>query len=115
MILHVFKRKRKRNGKTATDPNYSGRYRLNGDFATTTVALAYDRQAGGGKKLRDIVKEKEREREGLIAPKLERVAAEVPLQEHLRDFLADLKTRGRTEHYVKVMKGRIARLLKDCK
>ena len=39
MIAYVFKRKRKKKGKIVPDRNYSGRYRLEGDFTSTTVAL----------------------------------------------------------------------------
>ena len=115
MILHVFKRKRKKKGKTIADRNYSGRYRLDGDFAATTVALYTTDKQVAQKKLREIIQEKERERAGLIAPKLERVSAERPLAEHLKEFSADLNARGRTEKYIQLLSGRIERLIDGCK
>ena len=115
MIAHVFKRKRKRDGKTVTDRNYRGRYRLDGDYALTEVTLNTRDKQVAEKRLRDIVQEKERERMGLIAPKLERESAEKPLAEHLVEFVADLKAKGRTEKYIKLLNGRVARLLKGTK
>lgn len=114
MILYVFKRKRKKKGKTIPDRNYSGRYRLDGDFVTTTVSLNTGDKQVAEKKLRDIVQEKERERAGLIAPKLERVSAETPLLDHLKDFVADLRTKGREEKYIDDLESRFKRVATMC-
>lgn len=51
-----------------------------------------DKQVGE-KRLREMVKELEHERAGLIAPKRQRVAAEQPLRQHLADFVADLQVK----------------------
>lgn len=114
MHFNVFKRKRRKNGKLVVDRNYSGRYRIDGDFTATTVSLQTSDKQVALKKLRDIVQEKERERAGLIAPKLERVSAERPLLEHLEEFVLDLRTRGRTEKYIFEMSQRFTRLCKEC-
>ena len=114
MKMHVFKRKRKVNGKTIASKNYSGRYRLDGDFASTTISLNTNDKQVAQKKLQEIVYEKERELAGLIAPKLERVSAERPLCEHLSDFKADLRAKGRTEKYIRLLNSRVERLTKSC-
>ena len=100
MIFHVFRRKQKKNGKTVNDRNYSGRYRLDGDFSTTTVALHTADKQVAEKKLRDIVQEKEQERAGLIAPKAQRDASQRTLESHLEDFLQDLTTKQRSAQYI---------------
>jgi integrase len=64
-------------------------------------------------KLREVVREKEQERAGILAPKLERESAMKPLALHLKDFIADLKIKGRAERYYKGVQSNVTRLLKD--
>ncbi len=93
MISHVYKPKRKNKaGKTVSARLYRGRYRLDGDFATIEIPLGTDDKQVAEKKLAQIIAEKERERAGIIAPKAQRTAAQKRLEEHLADFIADLKT-----------------------
>ena len=54
-------------------------------------------------------------RAGLIAPKHERVDAERPMSEHLKDFLADLKVMGRSAIYLRQINTRNTRLFEECK
>jgi len=115
MKSHVYKKKRKKNGKTVLDRHYRGRYRLEGDFAATDIPLHTSDKQVAEKKLREIVREKQQERAGLIAPKLQRDAAQKPLLEHLDDFVADLIAKGRTEKYAFLIKARTHKLLKACK
>jgi len=65
-------------------------------------------------KLRELVKEKEMERAGLIAPKLERESATKPLNLHLDDFVGDLKIKGRAVRYCKGVESCILRLCREC-
>jgi len=114
MICNVYKRKRKKNGKTVTDRNYRGRYRLDGDYAITDVALGTSDKQVAEKKLREIIKEKEMERSGILAPKLQREAAMKKLSAHLDDFIADLKVKGRAEKYYSLVETRVEKLLNAC-
>lgn len=114
MISHVYRKKRKKNGKTVLDRNYRGRYRLDGDYEMTDVALKTIDKQIAEEKLRDIIKEEQMERAGLIAPKEQRVAAEKPLADHLQDFLDDLVALGRSEVYERLVRTRNKRLFKDC-
>ena len=66
-------------------------------------------------KLKEIVSEKEKERAGLLAPKIERESATRPLKDHLDDFLADLKVKGRALRYCRGVEGNVSRLTKACK
>jgi len=116
MIAHVFKPRRKNAaGKSIPARHYSGRYRLDGDYAIKEVALRTPDKQVAEQKLREIIREKEQERAGIIAPKLQRTSAERPLLDHLEDFLADLQSLGRTTHYQYMLRRRLNRLFRECK
>ena len=115
MICHVYKRTRKKNGKSVKDRYYRGRYRLDGDYAMSEVALETADKQVAEQKLREIVREKEMERSGLIAPKLERESASRPLLDHLAEFIGDLKIKGRASRYCQGVNNSITRLLEECK
>lgn len=114
MIFHVYKKKRTRKGKTTLDRLYRGRYRLDGEYAVTEVSLNTPDKQVAAQRLRTIVYEKERERDGLIAPKLERESAKGPLKEHLEEFVADLAVKGRSEHYYCLIRTRVTILSGEC-
>lgn len=114
MIAHIYKHKRKAGGKTVVSRTYRGRYRLDGDFAMTEVTLGTGDKQVAEKKLREIVKEKEQERAGIIAPRLQRTSAVKPLNEHLSDFLGDLKIQGRNKDYMNRVHSRSMRLFGEC-
>jgi integrase len=61
-----------------------------------------------------MVLEKEQEAQGIIAPRPLREAAQRPLVEHLRDFKADLKARGRSPMYVYNVTHSAAILMEAC-
>jgi integrase len=115
MIAHVYRpRRRGLDGKSEAHRLYRGRFRLAGEVKITEVALnTTDRQVAE-KKLAEIISERERERAGLIAPRLERQSAQRTLAEHQRDFAADLVALGRTPKYAKDVTQRVERLVKEC-
>jgi len=116
MIAYVYRpRRRDAAGKLVTVRDFSGRYRLDGNFAITQVALHTSDKQAAQQKLRAIIKEKELERAGIIAPQTQRKAAERPLVEHLDEFIADLERVGRTPQYLYILRIRNARLFKECK
>ena len=115
MIFHVYKKKRTKNGKSVTDRLYRGRYRLGGDYAVMEVPLDTPDKQVAEQKLREIVKEREMERAGLIAPKLERDSASKSLLSHFEDFIADLKVKGRAEGYWKGVESNVKRLCRECR
>jgi len=114
MIAHTYKPKRKKNGKTVVARIYRGRYRLDGDFAVTDVALKTQDKQVAEKRLKEIVSEAEKERAGIISPRVQREAAQIPLSEHLKDFLDHLKAVGRTEDYRIQISRRLKRLFNEC-
>lgn len=114
MISHVYKPRRKnKDGKTVTFRLYRGRYRLDGDFVVTDVALGTADKQVAKQKLAEIVAEKEREKAGLVAPRSERNAARKRLVDHLEDYIAELKSLGRTEKHYSLVRYRIKRLLSE--
>jgi len=114
MIAYVFKPKRRKNGKLEAGRIYRARFRLDGDFAISEVSMETSDKQVAEKKLREIIAEKERERAGLLAPKLQRDSAQKPISAHLVDFLADLASMGRTPKYRHDIDARVTRLLGDC-
>jgi len=87
---------------------------LKGDLTVTDVALGTTDKQVAEKKLAEIVAEKERERAGLIAPKLQRESAQKPFSAHLADYLSDLATLGRCVTYRKQIKVRVGRMVAEC-
>ncbi|PTX92748.1 hypothetical protein DB354_13410 [Opitutus sp. ER46] len=114
MIAYVFRPKRTKNGKMGIGRIYRARFRLDGDFTMTDISLETSDKQVAEKKLRELIAEKERERAGLLAPKLQRESAQKPILTHVSDFTADLATIGRTPKYQKDVRARISRLMGEC-
>lgn len=75
MIAYVFKPRRKKDGKMEVARIYRGRYRLNGEGRLVELSLDTSDKQAAQKRLAEIIKEKELERAGIIAPKAKREAA----------------------------------------
>ncbi len=76
-------------------------------LGTTDKQVAEKRRA-------ELVAEKEREREGIIAPKRMREAAKLPILNHVDEFEADLKARRRAAKYITNLGMRIRKLVEEC-
>jgi len=114
MRQSVFKRKRIVGGKKIVSRSYYGRYRIDGQPKEKTVCLKTSDKQAAEARLRRIVMEEERAREGIgIAPDL-RKSIQRPLNDHLMDFLVDRERIGRAPDYVRQLKGKLERLIKDC-
>ena len=114
MICNVFKPKRKTDGKKGQQRMYRGRYRLDGDRKLTDVPLGtFDKQVAV-ERLKKIVREKQQEREGLIASKPQREAAQKFVAEHLEDFIRSRQSIGRDEKYVKELRKKVLKLVEEC-
>ncbi|MFO1501426.1 MAG: hypothetical protein U1G07_24060 [Verrucomicrobiota bacterium] len=110
MIAYVYRPKRRINGKMIARRTYRGRYRLQGEFFVTDVALdTADKQVAHAK-LMALVQEKEREKAGLIAPRLEREAMSKPTLDHLEEYLHDLEALGRDPLYRQNTRYKLERL-----
>jgi integrase len=115
MIAHVFKHRRRVNGKVESARTYRGRFRIQGDAAIREVALDTSDKQAAEAKLAQIVKEHEREKAGIIAPKLQRETAVTPLTKHLEDFVNDLSALGRSPKYLYHIRARATHLLGACR
>src|SRR5580765_4311421 len=100
MTEYVFKPKRRKNGNSVESRLYSGRYRVAGQTKTITVALGVSDKQAAEAKLRNVIRDLEREAAGIIAPKRIRDAANKSLGDHLLDYIADLGARRRAGGYV---------------
>src|SRR5881227_1354288 len=114
MINYVFRPKRKVRGRTKTARLYSGRYRLDGDPQMTEVPLKTSDKQVAEKLLNDLVREKERERAGIIPAKNLREGAKQPMEKHLTDFLDDLRGVGPDEVYIENLGYLIRILIREC-
>jgi integrase len=111
----VFLPWRKRNGKRVRDTVYHGRYRLDGDASPTQVSLRTTDRRVAESKLRAIVEEAERERAGILPPKLMRESVARPLRDHLDEYVADLRARGRVKRYWNPVRYRVLKLIEVCR
>ena len=93
---------------------YRGRYRLGNNPKLFDVPLHTEIKHVAEAKLRQLVREQQEELAGLLPSKSIRDAAQKPLAEHLKDYVADLTARCRSKKHVAVARNRIARLCAQC-
>ena len=115
MVAYVFKRRRKRGGKTVISKSYYARIKLDGEWIEHTICLRTSDKQVANAKLTQLVKEKERERMGIIAPEKQRISARLPISKHLEEFIADLKTVGRSKSYISHVNSRVIKISADCR
>src|SRR6266478_884485 len=114
MIKYVFRPKRMIRGRKQTARLYSGRYKLDGEPRITEVPLKTSDKQVAEKRLTELVREKEQEKAGILAPRLLREASQQKLVAHLGDFLSSLKVRNRDAKYIQNLSSRIQILIRDC-
>lgn len=113
MTEYVFKPSRRVNGKRVFSRLYSGRYSLGPRESVITVSLHTPDERVAEKRLRDIIVEKQREREGLIAPSGIRRAQAVALIELIADYAQELKGRHLAEKHVHDTLARVQRVVRE--
>ena len=113
MIEYVFRHSRAVNGKRVYARVFSGRYAVEKGAKPVTVQLNTPDREIARKRLRAIVLEKQREAEGIIAPKAVRVAAVTPLGQLVNDYESDLRGRTLAEKHVHDTITRLRRMLGD--
>lgn len=113
MRCFVFQQKRTRNGKVVKSRTWYGEYKLDGDSKPTRVSLRTSDKRVAEKKLAGIVQQAERERANIALPKTLVHAASKPVADHIEDYLADLRSTGRTKEYVRQVSARLERLRRD--
>jgi integrase len=114
MIKTLYKPKRRRNGKRVVSRLYSARIRVDGERRISQIALGVSDRQVAEEKARKIVQEREKERVGLLPPKIQRDAAQCSLTKHIQDFVGDLRTKGPNARYVKEMEFKLTTLADEC-
>jgi len=114
MIAYVFRPKRKTNGKRKSARLWRGRVKLAGDGKARDLALGVTDKQVAEQKLRDIVREHEKESVGMIAPATQRETAALPFQQLVKQYVADLVALGRSEDHVRHVDKRLHRLMREC-
>jgi hypothetical protein len=114
MILTVFRPKRIKNGKVQIARSYRGRYRLYGEKKITDIPLHTTDRRVAQQRIEQIVKEKQMEAVGLLAPRAVRLASQTRLERHLSDYVADLQAVGSGGQYIYELGNRVRRLMREC-
>jgi len=114
MMRFVYQKSVKRKGKKAKSRMWYGKYRLPRDTRITYVALETTDKRIADRRLDEIITQTEREREGILAPKSMRDGAQRAMKEHLADWIADEKRRGRVRRYWHLVELRINKLIAAC-
>jgi integrase len=114
MICMIYRRKRTTEGKTLMARLYRGRYRLEGDTKITEIPLHTPDKRVAQQRLEQIVRDKQMEQSGILAPSAVRKAAQSSLDEHLGQYVADLQALKRDDQYIYELKNRVRRLIKEC-
>lgn len=114
MIKEVYRPSRWKNGKRIVGRLYRGKYRFDPREQIKYVALHTDDKQVAEQRLSKIVREEQHEREGLIAPKHQREAAQRPLAEHVEEFIADRRAVKCNEKYVRELERKLLRLIDEC-
>lgn len=113
MISYVYRPRRRQGGKLEISRIYRARFRLAGERAVTDISLHTSDKLAAERKLVEFVAEREREKAGIIAPRLQRDSAQKAILLHLEDFLSDLATLGRCRIYQKQVSLRIRRIVTE--
>jgi integrase len=117
MIFKVQKRKRRVKGKVLESDVYHLRYRF-GDMASARwKALGLSDKEAATRKAEEFRKEWEGVEAGILLPKEIRESAAKSLEDHLVDYVADLKKRGKSGRKNKggvQTKNRLERLFREC-
>jgi hypothetical protein len=115
MIAYIYRPKRQRNGKLVASRIWRARLKLNGDTKTRDISLNCADKQTAEQKLRDNIRDQERESVGLLAPAAQRKTFESPLAELVGGYVADLKALGRSTDHVRHVDKRLLRLMRECK
>ena len=114
MKQHIFKRSRIVNGVRIKARTYSGRYRPAGALKDVQVSLGVTDKQVAESKLAVIVKQAERETQGLAAPRLQVETLAMQLAPLISDWVADIAAKGARPHHCGVSKLNMGVLMREC-
>jgi len=87
---------------------------LPGQTKSTTVALHVTDRQVAEIKLREILRELEREAVGISVPTRVRLAGQCGVEKHVKAYCADLRARRKDEDYVTTVEKRLTKLVTEC-
>jgi integrase len=117
MIFKVQKRKRRVKGKVIESEVYHLRYRFGDMPCARWKALGLSDKEAATRKAEEFRREWEGEAAGVLLPRKIREGASKSLEDHLVDYVADLKKRGKSGRKNKggvQTKNRLERLFREC-
>lgn len=115
MIRTVFRQKTKgSDGTPEVARLYRGRYRMDGESKITDVPLHTTDKRIAEQRLEQIIRDKQMEKSGMIAPESIRNAALSPMEKHLEQYIADLRALNRDPQYVNELNCRVRKLIREC-
>jgi hypothetical protein len=114
MIAYIYRPKRQRNGKLASNRIWRARLKLNGDVKSRDISLGVSDKQVAEQKLREITRDHERVSVGLLAPTAQRETFENPMVKLVDSYVADLKALGRCADHVRHVDKRLRRLMREC-
>ena len=117
MIRKVEKRRFRKKGVLRVTRSYYLRYRVGEMLVDRWKSLGVTDKQVAEKRAQEFLQDLERERAGIVEPKVIRNAAAKLLVEHLEDYVADLEKRnraGRNGRGARQLKMRVSTLLSEC-
>jgi len=113
MTEYIYRPTRRRNGRRVQSPLWSGAYSIARGEKPRRVALHTPDKVVALKKLREIIIEKQREREGIIAPEAVRHAAALPVALLIESYRTALAGLGRDPQHVQGTANRLSRMASE--
>ena len=113
MIEYLYRPVRMRKGKAVRSDLWSGRYSLTPGEKPVNVSLHTTDKTAAAAKLREVVKQAERERAGIVAPRAQRDAAAASLSDLLQAYAVEQASKVSPKH-AKATVARIRRTITRC-
>ena len=114
MIEKAYRPSRMKNGERIVSRLYRGKFRIHPRDEIKYVALYTTDKQVAQQRLHEIVLNAQRERDGLIAPKHQREAAQRALEKHVEEFILDRRSIGRDEKYVGELSRKLGKMIAEC-
>lgn len=115
MICSIFKQKRRVNGNVVEADQWSARLRMPWETKVSTIPLHTADQRVAHHRLMQYREEREKEHNGIIAPKPVRDAASRPLTDLLEEHLRELQSRGRRPKTITKYRNTLRKLFTRCR
>ncbi|MGP1346818.1 MAG: tyrosine-type recombinase/integrase [Phycisphaerales bacterium] len=115
MIASIFQPSRRRpDGTRQRSKLWYGQIRHDDEAKVRRFSLETTDKRVARKRFEERLQLELHEREGIIAPATVRQAASATMAEHLKTFVAELRTTGRTPDYIRKIRQRVQLLIDEC-